>query len=122
MYSRALAKLARAPKNCISLPVVISDTQHAIDLSQVPKKSASNSSLSYWIALWLIEDSEQYSLNPVGNLVDQRIVKFGSGELPMLSNVWMKRKSVLVTNDLSASNISPTINVAQIGSPENNWL
>src|SRR3954451_13133877 len=69
------------------------------------------------MALDLIDIFATYFLNASGNLVDQRIVKFGSGAGPKLSNVCKKRKELFVTNGRPSSAIPPIDSVTQVGSP-----
>ena len=63
-----------------------------------------------------------YLLNPSGNLVDHRTVKFGSGAGPKFSNVCKILNEFLVTNVLPSIPIPPILSVTQTGSPLNNSL
>src|SRR5690625_133877 len=80
------------------------------------------SSFSYWIALVSIDIFAQYFLKFVGNSVDHKTVKFGSGAGPKLSNVCKKRYEFLVTSGRPSSAIPAIASVTQVGSPLNNSL
>ena len=82
-YSSALARLTRAPKNCICLPTAIADTQQAIAVSS-PQRVRSRSSDSYWIEQVSIETCAQKRLKPSGSAGDHSTVRFGSGAGPRL--------------------------------------
>ena len=85
-YSSVLARLTRAPKNCICLPTSIAETQHAIAVSS-PHRARSRSSDSYWIELVSMETCAQNRLNPSGSAGDHSTVRFGSGAAPRLYSV-----------------------------------
>ncbi len=78
-----MARLTRAPKNCIALPTAIGETQQAIAVSS-PQRGRISSSDSYWIALVSSETWAQNRLNPSGSAGDQNTVRFGSGAGPRL--------------------------------------
>ena len=61
-------------------------------------------------------------LNSTGNLLDHRIVKFGSGAGPMVYRVFKILKLFFVTKVLPSLPIPPITSVTQVGSPENNSL
>ena len=82
-YSRALARLTRAPKNCICLPTRIGDTQHAIAASS-PHDSRMRSSDSYCSAEVSMDTCVQNCLKPSGRRSVQNTVRFGSGAGPRL--------------------------------------
>ncbi len=63
-----------------------------------------------------------YFLMPSGRAGEYSTVRLGSGDGPMFSSVWRKRKSVFVTIDRPSIPKPATSSVAQTGSPENNWL
>ena len=59
-------------------------------------------------------------MNPSGNLVLHNTVKFGSGDGPILYNVWITRYEFLVTSVLPSIPIPPIDSVTHTGSPLNN--
>src|SRR5690606_23042211 len=75
------------------------------------------SSFSYWMALDLMDILAAYFLKFSGNCVDQRMVKFGSGAGPKLSNVCKKRKEFFVTIGRPSRAIPAMDSVTQVGSP-----
>ncbi len=117
-YSSALARLTRAPKNCICLPTVMADTQQAIAASS-PHWERISSSDSYWIDEVSIETLAQNSLKPRGRSADHSTVRFGSGAGPRLYRVCRKRNELLVTSVRPSSPMPPMLSVTQVGSPEN---
>ena len=117
-YSRVLARLTRAPKNCICLPTRMAETQQAIAASS-PHESRISSSDSYWMAEVSMETLAQNFLKPSGSLSLHSTVRFGSGAGPRLYRVCSIRKEVLVTSDRPSSPIPPIDSVTQVGSPEN---
>ena len=78
-----MARLARAPKNCMSLPTRMADTQHAIAVSSL-YAGRIRSSFSYWMALVSSDTCAQNRLNPAGSRGDHSTVRFGSGAGPRL--------------------------------------
>ena len=82
-YSRHLARLARAPKNCICLPTSIGDTQQAIAPSS-PQERRMVSSLSNWIELVSIATFATKRRNASGRRGEYSTVRFGSGAGPRL--------------------------------------
>src|SRR6478736_4214829 len=69
------------------------------------------------MALDLMDIFVAYSLNASGNLVDQRIVKFGSGAGPKLFKVFKNRNEFFVTSGRPSRAIPPIDSVTQVGSP-----
>ena len=82
-YSSVLARLTRAPKNCICLPTRMADTQQAIAASS-PHEPRMRSSDSYWMAEVSMETLAQNFLKPSGSLSLHSTVRFGSGAGPRL--------------------------------------
>ncbi len=82
-YSRALATLTRAPKNCICLPTAIADTQQAMAVSS-PYFGRIRSSDSNWRAEVSTAVFAANSLKPRGRRGDQKTVRLGSGAGPRL--------------------------------------
>ena len=80
------------------------------------------SSFSYWIELVFTEIFAAYFLKPSGSAGEYNTVRLGSGDGPIFSSVWRKRKSVFVTIERPSIPKPATSRVAQTGSPENNWL
>ena len=78
-----MARLARAPKNCICLPTSIGETQHAMAPSS-PQVRRMISSLSNWSALVSIATLDANRRNPSGIRAEYQIVRFGSGAGPRL--------------------------------------
>ncbi len=78
-----LARLTRAPKNCICLPTCMGETQQAIAASS-PHAARMRSSDSYCTAEVSIVTRAQKSLNPLGSAALQKTVMFGSGAGPRL--------------------------------------
>ena len=93
-YSNVLARFTRAPKNCMSFPTRIPETQQAIAVSS-SSAVRSRSSDSYWIAEVSSDTCAQNRLNPSGSAADQSTVRFGSGAGPRLYSVCRNRKLVL---------------------------
>ena len=73
-------------------------------------------------AFFFTEMKDAYFLKFSGSLSEYNTVRFGSGDGPMFSNVWRKRKSVLVTIERPSCPRPATSKVAHTGSPENNSL
>ena len=96
-YSSVLARLTRAPKNCICLPTVMADTQQAMAVSS-PVTGRIRSSDSYWMLLVSIETWAAKSLNPAGRRADHRTVRLGSGAGPRLYRVCRNRNDDRVTS------------------------
>src|SRR4051812_46799440 len=96
-YSSALARLTRAPKNCICLPTRIGETQHAIAASS-PHAERMSSSDSYCTAEVSIETCAQNVLKPAGRRSLQKTVRLGSGAGPRLYRVCRYRKELRVTS------------------------
>ena len=86
-YSSVLARLTRAPKNCICLPTRIADTQQAIAASS-PHGARIRSSDSYWIADGVDRDlrAEPLEARRAARSL-QNTVRFGSGAGPRLYRV-----------------------------------
>src|SRR3982751_1707257 len=82
-YNRHLARLARAPKNCICLPTSMGETQHAIAPSS-PQEVRINVSLSNCSELVSIATFEEYRRKFSGKRGEYQIVRFGSGAGPRL--------------------------------------
>ena len=117
-YSRVLARLTRAPKNCICLPTGAADTQQAIATSS-PYSGRISSSLSYWIDEVSIDTFALKSLKPWGSRSDQNTVRFGSGAAPRLYSVCRKRNELFATSDRPSLPMPPIDSVTHVGSPEN---
>ena len=78
-----MARLARAPKNCICLPTSIGDTQQAIAPSS-PQARRMISSLSNWIELVSIATLAAKRRKASGSRGEYQMVRFGSGAGPRL--------------------------------------
>ena len=117
-YSSVLARLTRAPKNCICLPTGIAETQQAIAVSS-PVTDRSSSSDSYWMLLVWIDIRAAKSLKPCGSSGDHSTVRFGSGAGPRLFSVCSSRNDVRVTSVRPSLPIPPIASVTHVGSPEN---
>ena len=90
--------------------------------NRLPQTGRITSSFSYCIELVFTEIFAAYFLKPSGRAGEYSTVRLGSGDGPMFSSVWRKRKSVFVTIDRPSIPKPATSSVAQTGSPENNWL
>ena len=78
-YSRHLARLARAPKNCISLPITHGGYAAGNGVVIAMSGTLIRSSFSYWMEEDLMEVLAQNRLKFSGRLVDQSTVRLGSG-------------------------------------------
>ncbi len=78
-----LARLARAPKNCICFPTSIGDTQQATAPSS-PQVRRMISSLSNCSELVSIATLAAKRLKPSGSRAEYQMVRLGSGAGPRL--------------------------------------
>src|SRR5262245_50237346 len=101
-YRRHLARLARAPKNCICLPMGMAETQQAMAPSS-PQAPLMSESLSNWSAQVSIATLAEYLRKFSGKRGEYQMVRLGSGAGPRLYKVWRKRKLVLVTSGRPSS-------------------
>ena len=114
-----MARLARAPKNCICLPTSIGDTQQAIAPSS-PHARRMISSLSNWSELVSIATFAAKRRKPSGSRGEYQI-----GEVRLRRRARGCRASaasgscVLVTSDRPSSPMPPIDSVTHVGSPAN---